>query len=113
MDKQKIARITKIINDVKDKVKFLECDGTTRVLNYLLDKNNIAHTVMVGSASKDDITIPLHYWIAIDDMTLDLKSKMWFGDDATEGLFKESNVSYHGNPISMNTPKIIYDILIS
>jgi hypothetical protein len=34
----------------------------------------------------------LHFWIEIEDMKLDLKSKMWFGDEATEGLFKDSKV---------------------
>lgn len=112
MEQSKIDKINSIIEDAKNKIKFLECDGATRVFDYLLTNNNIKHIVMVGTASLEDKEM-LHYWIKIDDMILDLKSKMWFGDEASEGLFKTSKVKYNGKPIDLNTPELMYRILTS
>lgn len=110
MEQNKIDKINKIISDNKDKLKNLECDGATRVMDYLLTNNKIDHIVMIGEASFKDETI-FHYWIKIDDMTLDLKSKMWFGNEVEEGLFKKSRVKYKGKPVELNTTKLMFDIL--
>ena len=112
MEEQKINKINSIIDGIKSKLKFLECDGSTRVLDYLLTHNNIDHTVMLGTASLGEEEM-MHYWIIIDDMILDMKSKMWFGDKAEEGLFKVSKVKYEGKPIKLNKSKMMFDILTS
>lgn len=112
MEQSKIDKINKIIDSVKPKIKFLECDGATRVMDYLLTKNGIKHTVMVGKGSLGKVEV-LHFWIEIEDMKLDLKSKMWFGDEATEGLFKDSKVKYVGNPTELNVTDLMFAILMS
>ncbi len=121
MNKQLKDRIQAIIDSViaTGKVKKLECDGATKVINYLLTKDGITHKVMVGTATyikegaENHMAIQPHYWIEIDDITIDLKSKMWFGDIALEGLFEtaKSKIQYSGRQIQMQTGDVIYKIL--
>ncbi len=103
-----------IMAQAKMECRNLECDGMTRVLDYLLTNADIAHTVMSGEACIDNRCL-LHYWITINGMILDLKSKMWFGEKAAEGLFYEKDgiVSYDGEPIDIHTSELIYKILIN
>ena len=45
----------------------VECDGFTRIATTLLHENGYEHTVMVGTLSMYDETIPLHFWIELPD----------------------------------------------
>lgn len=104
--------VEEIIDEVRNSnyFGFLECDGCTRVLDYLLTKNNVNHTCYMGKASFGKVSIP-HFWIKIGDKILDLKSKMWFGEDAKEGLFTDSPITYSGKPVALNTDERMYNIL--
>jgi len=104
--------VEQIIDEVRGSnyFSFLECDGCTRVLDYLLTKNNIEHKCYVGEASLGKNSMP-HFWIKIGKNILDLKSKMWFGEDAKEGLFTDSPVIYKGKEVNLNTDERMYHIL--
>ena len=105
--------IEEIIEEVRNSsyFSFLECDGCTRVLDYLLTKNNIEHKCYVGIASLGRITIP-HMWIKVGNQILDLKAKLWFGENATEGLFTKSPVKYViSKQVKLDTDEIMYKVL--
>ena len=106
-----IDKLIFIIEEGKELSKYLECDGSTRVLNYLLTEANIPHIVFMGEASYNGIHLPVHFWIKIDEYTIDNKSRMYFGESVPEGLFISGPVKYLGSPVSMDTSKTIFDIL--
>ena len=58
-----IDRIKSIVDRTAGKIAHLECDGATRVLNYLLTKEGIPHQVMRGRAAIGVESIT-HYWIS-------------------------------------------------
>lgn len=95
----------------------LECDGTVKVLSYLLTENHIPHAVMIGEVEVKgtDTGIPLHYWIELQDgFTVDYKAQMWLDENAPNGIFKHSSYPdyiYKGQKINMNVSKFIFDIL--
>lgn len=72
----------------------LECDGLTRVLSTLMQRDGIDHRVLVGELEVIGIgTIPYHWWIELPDGTLcDFRARMWLGDheDVPHGVFLPS-----------------------
>jgi len=105
------TKLKGIVEKAKELAKYLECDGSTRILNYLLTENRIPHTVLMGEADYNGIHLPVHFWITSGDYIIDNKSHMYFGEEVPEGMFKESPVTYSGAPVSMDTSKTIFDIL--
>lgn len=110
--------IDEIISYVRNMPNFntWECDGCTQILDYLLTEHGIEHTVYSGNAFVGSGYSIFHLWIMIGDKILDLKAKMWFGENALEGLFSESesivDYSTYGRPlIGMSTNKFMFDIL--
>lgn len=73
----------------------LECDGLSRVVSTLLQRDEIQHCVHVGSVDVEGVgTIPLHWWIELPDgRLLDLRSRMWLGQDdrVPHGMFIPQN----------------------
>ena len=112
-----LNEITKIVDQAKSLVNGLECDGSTRVMVYLLTQAHVKFDVMVGYIGLGDYEFDPHFWIEtrIDNATyiIDLKSKMWLGDDADEGIFKktETKTEYDGHPIQMKCDQHIFSIL--
>jgi len=108
-----IDRIKSIVDRTTGKIAHLECDGATRVLNYLLTKENIPHQVMRGRAAIGVESIT-HYWIEAEGHIIDVKIQMWFGPIATQGVFKPENskTEYKGQPIQMTTSEKIYGLLM-
>jgi hypothetical protein len=96
-----------------EKIKFLECDGATRVLHYVFDKEKIKHVVKKGIVTFDGEEIPLHFWIELPDGNIvDYKSRMWLGNQAQEGVFKpNSKTKYIGEPIDLKMSETVYRIL--
>jgi len=110
-----IEKAKKIVKNELWKIKYLECDGATRVLHYVLTKNNVEHKVMMGSVklNKNQI-IPLHFWLELPDgNVIDYKSRMWLGDDVEEGIFIPEKNTYIGKPISMPVSEMVYMMLTS
>lgn len=77
----------------------VECDGMTRIIAHLLDKNGIQH-VVAGGLLKDlqRIRDPLvapdekcgvnHWWIELGfDYIVDFRARMWMGPEAEHGVF--------------------------
>ncbi|PZP98339.1 MAG: hypothetical protein DI587_14940 [Variovorax paradoxus] len=60
----------------------LECDGMTRVISALLQRDGIAHRPMAGRLDVEAAgRIEPHYWIELDDgRRIDLRARMWLGD---------------------------------
>ncbi len=105
-------KILNIIECVDAYKKGLECDGMTRVLHYLLLKEGIEHKTMQGVATFKEHSV-FHQWIVIDGFILDLKTKMWFGAEADEGLLKSSNVYYDGEYRPLHVTELIYKLLMN
>jgi hypothetical protein len=67
----------------------LECDGMTRVISTLLNRDGVAHTVRCGRVRGPGDGIDLHYWVVLTDgRIVDLRARVWLGDDAPHGVFK-------------------------
>lgn len=70
----------------------LECDGLTRVIHTLLERDSIAHKVCIGtvdaSVGSYRGSIPYHLWIELEDgRIIDLRARMWLGENAPHGIF--------------------------
>ncbi len=74
----------------------LECDGLTRVISTLLQRDGVDHRVFVGQLEVDGVgTIDYHWWIDLLDGTLcDLRARMWLGEfqDVPHGVFAPSDL---------------------
>jgi hypothetical protein len=95
----------------------LECDGLTRVLSYLLDRNGVAHRVMQGSVSVGKKTFDPHFWIELlDGHVIDYRARMWFGNKPSvpHGIFRMKDfpeARYEGRQVSMTTSDFIFKVL--
>ncbi len=81
----------------------LECDGMTRVLHTVLEKQNIPHAVWVGTVkhTPTDTTFAPHFWITVGDVFVDYRARMWLGDipDIPHGIFTLNefpDIAYEG-----------------
>lgn len=69
----------------------LECDGLTRVISTLMNRDGVAHQAYVGSLSVADVgVIPVHWWIKLSDGQIcDYRARIWLGnsDRVPHGIF--------------------------
>lgn len=69
----------------------LECDGMTRVISTVMQRDRIDHQVHVGQLRIKGVgEIPHHWWIVLPDGRIcDLRARMWLGCDplVPHGLF--------------------------
>lgn len=98
----------------------LECDGLTRVLTTVLQREGIEHTCMVGSIQHTgrDVGMSPHFWIELPDMRLiDYRAQMWLGDspDIPHGIFIPAEfplIVYEGQRVIIEPlPQFLFDIL--
>jgi len=97
----------------------LECDGLTRVISYLLLKEEIQHTIKTGELDVVDIDVLTpHYWIILDDTgeIVDYRARMWFGpyDYVPYGVFKEADypkARYYGQETRLMVNRLYFNIL--
>jgi hypothetical protein len=91
------------LKSLSDKYPKLECDGMTTVLSNHLLSNNVPHKIMCGIVNwvdSDNFKNSIgHLWIETDDLVIDFRIAMWFGDKAPNGVIskdklKELNLSY-------------------
>lgn len=72
----------------------LECDGLTRVISTLMQREGIPHQVCIGKLSITKVgMIPLHWWIVLPDgLICDYRARMWLGNlpQVPHGLFAPS-----------------------
>lgn len=105
----------------KDKIKSLldsyenlplECDGFTRIVHYLLSKENIPHKCFGGSVIFNEIAMCPHYWIIYDKFIVDYKLQMWFGSKAPHGVFiQPKNLIYKGKQVNIDCNDVLFKIL--
>ena len=77
----------------------LECDGLSRSLSMLLQRDDIEHTVCVGELVVDGVgRIALHWWVELPGgVVCDARARMWLGSDkrVPHGVFRpESTQRY-------------------
>ncbi len=69
----------------------LECDGLTRAISTLMQRDDVEHCIHVGRVQIEGVgTIPYHWWITLPDGRLcDLRARMWLGNDehVPHGIF--------------------------
>ena len=72
----------------------LECDGASRALSYLLQRDGIEHEVHVGSLEISGVgRIGLHWWVQLPGgVVCDARASMWLGSDprVPHGVFLPS-----------------------
>lgn len=98
----------------------LECDGLTRVLSYILTRNNIQHKTCIGYISDKLGNRNIHYWIKLQNGNfIDYRAKMWLNNklNIPNGVFDPKDypdVIYkckkEGN---LNVNKSLFQILTS
>lgn len=91
-----------------------ECDGFVRLASFIFNQNNIPHTTYMGQLRlSSGKCIPMHFWIKVDQWTIDYRARMWLGDEAMHGVFcpPESHL-YQGEPVELNPlDQVMFDIL--
>lgn len=106
----------------------LECDGFTRIADYLLTSHDVPHTVKGGTI----IHVPTgrgfspHFWIETimegQTITVDYRARMWLPDipeiDVPHGVFNANDfpaVRYRGQHVSdwQPTDKTMFDLLVA
>lgn len=81
--------------DQLDEMSGLECNATTDLLSYELEREEVPHTRMCGSTKQirsGDTVFP-HCWIVLaDGQVLDVRLSRYFphADDVPHGRFKRS-----------------------
>ena len=93
----KTIKLIETILSPYDALQGLECDGFTRVADYLLVQAKVPHICFMGKVSFKGDEIPFHMWIKVDGyIYVDYRLRMWFGPDAPHGVFKDlsSDVVY-------------------
>jgi hypothetical protein len=97
----------------------LECDGLTRCISTLMQRDGIDHQIVVGSLDIPGAgTIPHHWWIALPDgQVCDFRARMWLGDDPSvpHGVFiPEAHHGYKGDelaPAMVRLKPVIFTVL--
>lgn len=101
----------------------VECDGMSRVIHWLLWRENIPCRITIGALTDKQGAkiIALHYWIeAMDEasgelLTIDLRARMWAGEQANHGVFVRSDndpVQYKtANQLSERPPQLTAEII--
>lgn len=119
-------RLLAIMQEIKDAP--VECDGFVNLAGYLLYQNEIEYDVyqgklfevkpaeVVGSGKQPvkSNSIGWHTWIVVGDYTIDYRAKMWLGEGAPHGVFKQEDVDYCYQGSIVNKPvisKVLFDIL--
>ena len=85
----------------------LECDGLTRVISTLLQREGIEHHICIGQLDVAGVgATPLHWWIALPDGRIcDLRARMWLAgsSEAPHGAFIQEP---HQNYIEKARPPV-------
>lgn len=70
----------------------LECDGLSRAIGALLDREGVPYTMHMGSMAVEGVgKIGMHFWIDLGDGWIcDWRARMWLGQDerAPHGIFR-------------------------
>ena len=88
-----------------DRLTHLECDGLTRVLLTILDREGIEAEAWSGFIAAGDSRVR-HWWLQVGEWTVDYRVRMWLGDgpEIPHGVFHGSAfmaVTYSGCRVQM------------
>lgn len=92
----------------------LECDGMTRVVSILLQRDGIAHTPIIGRLVVEGVgKIVPHCWIELEDgRRIDMRAKMWLGDDlrVPHGIVPADapGVDYEGEAFQVAASPVVF-----
>jgi len=94
----------------------LECDGLSRVISHILKKNNITHQTLIGSITIKNEKFCPHYWIKINNIIIDYRLKLWFGNhpNIPHGIFylkNYKNIKYNGIQTDISINDTIFKFL--
>lgn len=105
--------IVEILHIIEDSPT--ECDGFVRLASFLLTKNSIKHNIMHGSLCHLGKKIPFHFWIVVDNYTIDYRARMWLGNDAPHGVFiPNKDTHYKGKKVNIDPiSEVLFTILNS
>lgn len=72
----------------------LECDGLTRVISTLMQRDGIHHQVCVGTLTISNVgMIPIHWWIVLSDGRIcDYRARMWSREEV-QTWFQSQGIS--------------------
>lgn len=84
----------------------LECDGLTRVLHTVLEREGVPHVVKLGRIenTKTGNAFSPHYWIELPSGEIvDYRARMWLGPSAPHGIFNPNStpVEHKGREVNM------------
>lgn len=93
----------------------LECDGLTRVVCAMLKREGIEHRANAGTLEVAGVgQIGWHAWVDVGDVRIDLRARMWLGDDerVPHGAFEPtSEAIYTGRPWDASLNPIVLEIV--
>ncbi len=72
----------------------LECDGLTRVISTLMQRDEIHHQVCVGTLTISNVgMIPIHWWIVLSDGRIcNHRARMWSREEV-QTWFQSQGIS--------------------
>ena len=77
----------------------LECDGVSRCLSTLLDREDVQHEVHLGWVEVEGrCAVTPHFWIQLSGFIVDLRLRMWLGNrpEFPHGVFApDERVRHH------------------
>lgn len=91
--------------DYLDNVIGVECDGMTRLISMMFDREGIDYTIHRGAViSPGNKKLGVHYWIELDNGDIcDLRCRMWFGEDAPHGIFNKEDTPFQYESVRTET----------
>lgn len=98
----------------------LECDGLTRVISTLMQRDGITHEVCVGSLTVKGVgAIPYHWWVTLPDgCVCDFRAGLWLGasGQVPHGLFNptpvhEYRAAKHLDLASVNLTAVLFNAI--
>lgn len=94
----------------------VECDGITRLVVTRMADAGIAHQAYLGELTTPVGRIDLHYWVRVAGWVIDLRARMWLGDQAgvPNGVVEDRGNPwvYEGRPVEVSpVPPALFALL--
>jgi hypothetical protein len=116
--------IVEELDKLSEDLPFLECDGMTSVLSFVLHENGIVHQPFGGVLHlSEGMDIQPHLWIQVGDQIIDYRARKYATtflgitdvSAVPHGIFEASvypSASYLGATIFMPPDRTLYDLLV-
>src|SRR4030042_3058799 len=106
---------------------YLECDGLSRVIGYILYRNNIKYQSFKGYVNFNGKQFYPHFWVVSEGNIIDYCLRMWFGESAPHGILQiikldkynhgtffkidKDNIEYGGDIVNLDINDSLFKIL--